>query len=494
MPPASEQNSAELLAGCQTGDEAAAAAVFARYGERLVRLAQSRLAARLATRVDPEDIVQSAYRSFFCAAREGRFTWERDGDLWRLLVEVTLHKLYRQAERHGAARRSVDRELREFVTDNSDFFAREPTPEQAAVACEELEALLAESPVASRPIVELRLQGYEQREIAQRLRCSERTVRRALALAREFLLRQGGMEATHSAASGGGTSRRAGSAHQDYLRERLAGAAHPTELKWSDFTLLGQIGAGATGKVYRARRHADDRLVAVKFLKKSLVDLPHVADQFLREVESVRSLAHPGIVPIHGIGGTPGGGLFLVMELIDGYDLAHLQSSRSIQSGEAAAWIASAARTVHFAHEHSIVHCDLKPSNLMLDRAGQVLVTDFGLAVHVADARSLYAVAGTPAFMAPEQVDRCWGEISPRTDVWGLGAVLYSLVLGRPPHTGESLPDVLAQVVSGKPVTFTSEDNAKLGPQFAPICRRSLAKSPSERFASAAEMGAALES
>ncbi len=486
MLPASEQNSAELLAGCQTGDEAAAAAVFARYGERLVRLAQSRLAARMATRVDPEDIVQSAYRSFFCAAREGRFTWEREGDLWRLLVEVTLHKLYRLAERHSAARRSVDREKLASATDNSAFLAREPTPEQAAVACEQLEALLAELPVASRSIVELRLQGYEQREIAQRLGCSERTVRRALALAREFLLRQGGMELSSSTASNDEASKHN---KTPTTRKRIVG-----ELKWSDFTLLGQIGAGATGKVYRARRHADNRFVAVKFLKKSLVDLPHVADQFLREVELVRSLAHPGIVPIHGIGGTPGGGLFLVMELIDGHDLAHLQSSRSIQPSEAASWLAAAARTVHFAHEHGIVHCDLKPSNLMLDRAGNVLVTDFGLAVHVADARSLHAVAGTPAFMAPEQVDRCWGEISPRTDVWGLGAVLYSLILGRPPHTGENVPDVLAQVVSGKPVAFSSADNATLSPQLASVCRRALAKIPAERFASAAEMAAALES
>jgi RNA polymerase sigma factor (sigma-70 family) len=486
MPPASEQNSAELLAGCQTGDEAAAAAVFARYAERLMRLAQSRLAARLATRVDPEDIVQSAYRSFFCAAREGRFTWEREGDLWRLLAHVTLHKLYRQAERHGAVRRSVDRELLASATDNSDFLAREPTPEQAAVACEQLEALLAELPAASRPIVELRLQGYEQREIAQGLGCSERTVRRALALAREFLLRQGGTDPSKSGPSSQGTRKRT---KTPTARKRIGG-----ELKWSDFTLLGQIGAGATGKVYRARRHADDRLVAVKFLKKSLVDLPHVADQFLREVELVKSLSHPGIVPIHGIGGTPGGGLFLVMELIDGHDLAQLRSCRSIQPSEAAAWIAAAARTVHFAHEHGIVHCDLKPSNLMLDQTGMVLVTDFGLAVHVADARSLHAVAGTPAFMAPEQVDRCWGEISPWTDVWGLGSVLYSLILGRPPHAGENVPDVLAQVVSGKPVTFTSDDKAKLGPELAPLCQRALAKPPAERFASAAELALALES
>src|SRR5438270_9703245 len=100
----------DLLHRLTTGDEQAAAEIFERYVERLTRLARSRLAARLAVRVDPEDIVMSAYRSFFVAARQGRFALAQGGDLWRLLVELTLHKLYRSAARHGAQRRSVDRE------------------------------------------------------------------------------------------------------------------------------------------------------------------------------------------------------------------------------------------------------------------------------------------------------------------------------------------------------------------------------------------------
>lgn len=101
--------SADLLRLLVAGDEDAATTIFERYAERLTRLARSRLAARLATRVDAEDIVMSAYRSFFVAARQGRFELERGGDLWRLLVEVTLHKLYRSAAHHHAQRRSIDR-------------------------------------------------------------------------------------------------------------------------------------------------------------------------------------------------------------------------------------------------------------------------------------------------------------------------------------------------------------------------------------------------
>src|SRR5438445_12984995 len=110
MPHADESTSqsADLLSRLATGDERAAEEVFERYVQRLTHLARSRLAAKLASRVDPEDIVMSAYRSFFVAARDGKYQLQRSGDLWRLLVEVTLHKLYHAAERHLAHRRSVD--------------------------------------------------------------------------------------------------------------------------------------------------------------------------------------------------------------------------------------------------------------------------------------------------------------------------------------------------------------------------------------------------
>src|SRR5262245_44814537 len=138
-PPPSE--SIDLLERIAAGDQAAAAVVFERYLERLTRLAQSRLAVKLAARVDPEDIIQSAYRSFFVAARQGRFELTRGGDLWRLLAEVTLHKLYRHVEHHLAQRRSVQRERQttDSVLGGLAFANHEPTPEEAAAAADELE-------------------------------------------------------------------------------------------------------------------------------------------------------------------------------------------------------------------------------------------------------------------------------------------------------------------------------------------------------------------
>src|SRR5262249_5168287 len=129
--------SAELMARWREGDEDAAGELFRRYAERLLALARSRLSARLARHVDPEDVVQSAYKSFFTGARDGRFALRRSGDLWRLLVAITLHKLQRQAERLAAGKRAVARE-RQLANEAGPFgieaqvLAREPTPAEAA--------------------------------------------------------------------------------------------------------------------------------------------------------------------------------------------------------------------------------------------------------------------------------------------------------------------------------------------------------------------------
>ena len=306
MPASEPIPSADLLARFQAGEAAAAEQLFDRYAERLTRLARSKLAARLAARVDPEDIVLSAYRSFFVAARGGRFQVENGGDLWRLLVEVTLHKLYRQTTRHRAQRRSVHRE--QPVGDQSvwpEVAACEPTPEHAAIAAEELEAVLAALPPRGRQSLELRLQGYEQREIAVRLGCTERTVRRWLDEARRVLADRAGLPTPP-------TRRRKSS--QPALPPRLPPTNLEGALAWSDFVLQEQIGAGATGKVYRAFQRSSQQQVAIKFLKKALVRERTVVERFLREARIVAGLKHPGIVPMHGLGCTPGGGYFLVLE------------------------------------------------------------------------------------------------------------------------------------------------------------------------------------
>lgn len=173
------ETTVRLVEQFQTGDSESADELFHRYVERLSRLARSRLTPRLAKRVDPEDVVMSAYRSFFLGARDGRFVIQRSGDLWALLVRMTLHKLYRTAAHHQAGKRSIGLE-----TDVDDAWqelsAEEPTPEEAVAVADLLESLLNQLPAKHRRVLELRLQGERIADIASEVAVTERTVRRAM--------------------------------------------------------------------------------------------------------------------------------------------------------------------------------------------------------------------------------------------------------------------------------------------------------------------------
>ena len=184
--------SAELLLRCEKGDEDAADELFARYVERLTRLARARLSPRLARRTDPDDVVMSAWRSFFVGARAGRFAVRRSGDLWRLLASITLHKVYRQARRHSAERRAIsaERSLDRGADDPLRVANREPSPEEAIALADELELVMARLDACSRRVLELRLQGEQLAAIATATGRSERTVRRILAEIRELLVRR----------------------------------------------------------------------------------------------------------------------------------------------------------------------------------------------------------------------------------------------------------------------------------------------------------------
>lgn len=171
--------SADLMARWQSGDQAAAQELFQRYAQRLRALAQSRLSGRLAGRIDPEDVVQSAYRSFFTGARDDRYALRRSGDLWRLLAAITLHKLHHQVEHHKAGKRAASRERRSLPAWAS-VPDREPTPAEAMALADTLEQVFRDLGPLQRRMTELRLQGWAIEEIADDVQRSERTVRRVL--------------------------------------------------------------------------------------------------------------------------------------------------------------------------------------------------------------------------------------------------------------------------------------------------------------------------
>jgi tRNA A-37 threonylcarbamoyl transferase component Bud32/DNA-directed RNA polymerase specialized sigma24 family protein len=421
--------SAELLARYHARhDEAAAEELFRRYAGRLTALARSRLSRALAARVDAEDVVQSAYRSFFLLARDEEVLLRESGDLWRLMVRITLRKVYRSARRHHADCRSVERERPWPDEPEAAALSREPTPAEAAALVDELRGLLAPLGAVQRRIVEMRLQGHEVDAIAAEVRRSARTVRRTLA----------GLGAE--------------------LERRLNDAPQPAEaglLAYGDVVLLRQLGQGGMGKVYRATWRGSDVPVAVKLLRKPLRGHETAAARFREEAALLSRLRHPGIVAVHGIGLLPDGGHFLVMDLIEGSDLARQPCPCVV---EALRWVAEAAEAIEYAHRAGVVHCDLKPSNLLLGRDGHVVVTDFGLARSLAGGDAPHG--GTAGFMAPEQSDPD-GRVSPRTDVYGLGAVLHAL-----------LPEQ--------------------SPEGDALCRRCMAEAPEARYASAAELASAL--
>jgi RNA polymerase sigma-70 factor (ECF subfamily) len=187
--------SAELVLRWQSGDQAAADELFRRYADRLLTLARNRLSTRLGPRLDAEDVVQSVYRSFFAKARAGQYVLEHSGDLWRLLVVITLNKVRRQAVRHQAGKRALDRE-RPMTAGAADgqglpvaVLAQQPTPLAAAALADELAQIMRGLEPKWRQIFELRLQGYTLEEIADECGRSVRTVKRVISHIREGLER-----------------------------------------------------------------------------------------------------------------------------------------------------------------------------------------------------------------------------------------------------------------------------------------------------------------
>lgn len=178
-----DQASIDLVARWRNGDQQAATELFHRYATQLIAIASGRLSARLAQRIDPEDVVQSAYRSFFAAAQAGRYDLERGGDLWGLLVSITLHKLHHQVRWNSASKRAVGRE-QVLGKDNhllaAALLAQEPSPVEAVALADEVEQLMRGLELVDRRIFELRLQGYNLEEIAAETQRSERTVCRVL--------------------------------------------------------------------------------------------------------------------------------------------------------------------------------------------------------------------------------------------------------------------------------------------------------------------------
>jgi RNA polymerase sigma-70 factor (ECF subfamily) len=177
-----DSDSKNLVARWRDGDQQAAAELYRRYASRLIALARGQLPGKLAGRIDPEDVVQSVYRTFFADAQEDRFSLQRGGDLWQLLVAITIHKVYDHLKWHRRAKRTVEREIR-LGDDNrvqDHLVTHEPSPVEALALLDQVQQVMRGLDPLTRRILELRLQGHNLEEIAVATSRSQRSVIRAL--------------------------------------------------------------------------------------------------------------------------------------------------------------------------------------------------------------------------------------------------------------------------------------------------------------------------
>jgi TolB-like protein/Tfp pilus assembly protein PilF/predicted Ser/Thr protein kinase len=272
------------------------------------------------------------------------------------------------------------------------------------------------------------------------------------------------------------------------------GRASPMLMDFGDYELLEQIGRGGQGVVFRARQKSLNRTVALKIIGLGQWATKAHLKRFRLEAEAAAKLEHPGIVPIHEVGERDGS-CYFSMKFIEGGQLDEVVKRTPMPIRRAVELIAKVARTVHYAHEHGILHRDIKPGNILLDAKGEPHLTDFGLARLVESESSVthtLDVLGTPSYMAPEQAVGNNAAVSSVTDVYGLGAVLYQLLTGQPPFAGGTTYETIKLLLDTEP-RQPRLLNPKIDRDLSTICLKCLEKDPKRRYSSALALAEDLE-
>src|SRR6266850_2014643 len=221
-----------------------------------------------------------------------------------------------------------------------------------------------------------------------------------------------------------------------------------THWRIGNYEILEEIGRGGMGVIYRARQRHSRRIVALKRMVSYHADSRETLERFRREAEAAASLDHPNILPIYEVGQAEDGLPFFSMKYAAGGSLQKAEPALRGEPRESVRLMAKVARAVQYAHEHGVLHRDLKPGNILLDGRDEPFVTDFGLAKWLdtsTDLTRTLAIFGTPGYIAPEQAKGPAAKLTPAADVYSLGAILFDLFTGRPPFLGEHALAVIQQ-------------------------------------------------
>jgi serine/threonine protein kinase/tetratricopeptide (TPR) repeat protein len=264
--------------------------------------------------------------------------------------------------------------------------------------------------------------------------------------------------------------------------------------KLGDYELLEEVGRGGQGVVFRARQKSLNRIVALKVIGLGQWATPAHLKRFRLEAEAAARLDHPCIVPIYEVGERDGQ-CYFSMKFVEGGQLDEVVRRSPMSIRHAVELIAKVARTVSYAHEHRILHRDIKPGNILLDAKGEPHLTDFGLARLVESESTVtrtVEVLGTPSYMAPEQAAGNNAKLTRATDVYGLGGVLYQVLTSHPPFAGGTTYETIKLVLETEPRPPRLW-NSKVDRDLSTICLKCLEKDPPRRYSSALALAEDLE-
>ncbi|MBI2901632.1 MAG: protein kinase [Planctomycetes bacterium] len=264
-----------------------------------------------------------------------------------------------------------------------------------------------------------------------------------------------------------------------------AAALPPIGGEFGNYHILGVLGSGGMGVVYKARQKGLERVVALKVLPAGDQTPGEIVERFFREARAAAKLCHPNIVPVYEVSSQEGS-YFYSMELVEGRTLSEHLKGKPLGAREAVEILEKVARAIQYAHENGVIHRDLKPQNVMVDARGKPRVLDFGIAKTLGTKSGLTdtgSAMGTPPYMSPEQAAGS-KSVDARSDVYSLGALLYEILTGRPPFTGETAMEIFRKIATQDPVAPRIL-NPRAPKELEVICLKALSKERTDRYATA---------